>query len=170
MYDNNDKTLFNFILQAKPSAALLAAKREAAQRKKILGKRNSNTIIKDIFQKAIDAKDMIRKNTGIVFDCSMAEHRCFWDDGYPECPERFTRVLQRCEDLGLVKRCTFITPRKAEYNELLLKHTPAHIEILKSIDGCNDLEKLEKLASQYDAVYFHPVSLTIIKIIFLNCY
>lgn len=136
----------------------MAAKREAAQRKKALGKRNSSTIIRDIYQKSIDAKDMIRKDTGIVYDRSMAEHRCLWDDNYPECPERFTRVLQRCEELGLVKRCKYITPRNAEYNELLLKHTPAHIEKLKSTEDNNDLEKLEELASKYDAVYFHPVS------------
>ncbi|KAJ8683629.1 hypothetical protein QAD02_019421 [Eretmocerus hayati] len=141
---------------AKPSAALLAAKREAAQKKKALGKRNSNTIIRDIYQKSIDAKDMTRKETGVVFERSMAEHKCLWDEGYPECPQRFTRVIERCEDLGLIKQCKLIPPRLAEHHELLLKHTPAHIEILKSTENCHDLPKLEELASKYDAIYFHP--------------
>ncbi|OXU23235.1 hypothetical protein TSAR_003178 [Trichomalopsis sarcophagae] len=144
------------IANAKPSAAILAAKREAAQRKKALEKKSSNTVIRDIYQKAIDAKEMVRKDTGLVYDESMAEHRCLWDENYPECPERFTRVFQRCKELGLVERCKYITPRSAEYSELLLKHTPAHIEILKSTEGCNNEKKLEDLSSKYDAIYFHP--------------
>ncbi|XP_014219732.1 histone deacetylase 6 [Copidosoma floridanum] len=140
---------------AKPSEALLAAKREA-QHKKALGKRNSNTIIVDIYQKAIDSKKMVRNDTGLVFDRSMAEHQCLWDDKYPECPERLVRVLERCEELNLIQRCKYIEPRNAEYSELLLKHSPVHIETLKSTDNCQDVDKLEKLASKYDAVYFHP--------------
>ncbi len=101
---------------------------------------------------------MAYTETGIVYDDSMAEHKCLWDYSYPECPERFTKVLERCKELGLIDRCKYITPRYAEYNELLLKHTPAHIEILKNTENCHDLKKLEKLASKYDAIYFHPVS------------
>lgn len=36
-----------------------------------------------------------RGKTGLVFDRRMAEHCCLWDQGYPECPERFTRVIKR---------------------------------------------------------------------------
>lgn len=39
--------------------------------------------------------ELKRGQTGIVYDNRMAEHRCLWDQGYPECPERFTRVIQR---------------------------------------------------------------------------
>ncbi|PSN48228.1 Histone deacetylase 10 [Blattella germanica] len=38
---------------------------------------------------------MVRKQTGLVYDHRMSEHRCLWDSNYPECPERFTRVLER---------------------------------------------------------------------------
>jgi hypothetical protein len=44
---------------------------------------------------ASEAKDMVRKQTGIVYDRDMTEHKCIWDPNYPECPERFTRVLER---------------------------------------------------------------------------
>jgi hypothetical protein len=44
---------------------------------------------------AWEAKDMVRKQTGIVYDRRMTEHKCIWDLNYPECPERFTRVLER---------------------------------------------------------------------------
>jgi histone deacetylase 6 len=44
---------------------------------------------------AREAKDMVRKQTGIIYDRCMTEHKCIWDPNYPECPERFTRVLER---------------------------------------------------------------------------
>lgn len=37
-----------------------------------------------------------RGKTGLVFDKGMAEHQCLWDENHPECPERFTRVVERC--------------------------------------------------------------------------
>ncbi|KAL7298532.1 hypothetical protein TKK_0008310 [Trichogramma kaykai] len=151
---NNNSRKSPRIAHAKPSAALLAAKREGAERKRNLG--NISTIIRDIYQKAIDAKDMIRHNTGVIYEPSMVEHKCLWDPNYPECPERLSRVLDRCQQLGLLERCEYISPRKAEASELLLKHTPGHLEIIKSTDNVNDVEKLEKLSSNYDAVYFHP--------------
>lgn len=101
---------------------------------------------------------MIRGMTGIVYDRSMADHRCLWDDNYPECPERFIKTLERCEELGLVDRCKIIEPRLASDDELLMKHTQEQIDILKATDGSEDIEKLEKLSSKYDAVYIHPVS------------
>lgn len=140
----------------------MAAKREAAQRLKTSGKKINSTIIMDIYQKAIDSKDIIRKDTGIVYDLSMAEHTCLWDDNYPECPERLLRVVERCKELELIQRCKYIEPRKADNHELSLKHTPVHIETLKSTENCQDLDKLEKLSSKYDAIYFHPVSCSII--------
>lgn len=142
----------------RPSAALIAAKRDAAQRKLTNGKKSGNTILTDIYQKAIDAQSMIRGDTGLVYDNSMAEHKCLWDSSYPECPERFTRVLERCESLGLVKRCKNIEPRDATPDEILRLHTREQIDILKATDGCSDQDILEKLSSKYDAVYVHPVS------------
>lgn len=100
---------------------------------------------------------MIRKETGLVFDRNMAEHECIWDPNYPECPARFTRVLQRCEELGLVQRCKLIEPRRATENELLSKHSQKQIDILKATDGSTDSENLELLSSKYDCVYIHPV-------------
>lgn len=36
-----------------------------------------------------------RGKTGLVYDLRMTEHRCLWNNGYPERPERFTRILAR---------------------------------------------------------------------------
>ncbi|CAL1678585.1 unnamed protein product [Lasius platythorax] len=138
----------------RPSAALLAAKREAAQRQLLSGK--NNTFVRDVYQNAIDAYKIVRKETGLVFDQSMAEHECLWDSNYPECPARFTRVLQRCEELGLVQRCKLIEPRVATESEILTKHSQKQIDILKATDGCADSENLELLSSKYDAIFVHP--------------
>jgi len=103
----------------------------------------------------------MRKETGLVFDRSMAEHECLWDSKYPECPARFTQVLQRCEELGLVQRCKLIEPRCAMENELLSKHSQKQIDILKATDGSMDFENLELLSAKYDAIFIHPVGIEI---------
>ncbi|XP_034252879.1 histone deacetylase 6 isoform X1 [Thrips palmi] len=137
----------------KPSAALLAAKRKAKQRSM---NKKPNDIVRDIYQNAMDAKVMSLQPTGLVYDRRMAEHRCLWDSTYPECPERLTRVLERCEELGLLKHCKEIPVREATETELLAKHTPEQIEILKATENVTEEDYLEKLSSKYDAIYIHP--------------
>lgn len=41
---------------------------------------------------------MERGATGLIYDESMKKHCCFWDPQHPECPERFSYVLQRYKD------------------------------------------------------------------------
>lgn len=136
---------------------ILAAKQKAMQRKKE-EKKVPDVIIADVYQKSMTAVQELRnKDTGLVFDRSMSEHRCLWDENHPECPDRFNRVLQRCEELGLVQRCRPIEARLATKEELLLKHDNDQIEKLRETQDCHDLDKLELLASKYDSVYFHPV-------------
>lgn len=149
-------------LKVRPSAALLAAKQEAVQRQLLSGKKSSNIFIQDVYQNAIDTYKIVRKETGLVFDRSMAEHECLWDPNYPECPARFTRVLQRCEELNLIQRCKLIESRLSTENEILTKHSQKQIDILKATDGCADSENLELLSSKYDAIFVHPVCTDII--------
>ncbi|XP_015110573.1 histone deacetylase 6 [Diachasma alloeum] len=143
------------LAKVRPSQAIIVAKREAAQKRKTQ-KNSDSCYVRDIYQTAIDSKNMIRGPTGVVYDRSMAEHRCLWDDKYPECPERFTRVLERCQELGLIERCKFIEPRLARIDEVLLKHSMEQIDILKGTEGCQDAERLENISSKYDAIYIHP--------------
>ncbi|XP_069687064.1 histone deacetylase 6 isoform X1 [Periplaneta americana] len=140
--------------KAKPSQAIIAAKRNARIRQG--HKKIPDVVIKDIYHVAREAKDMIRKQTGIVYDKRMSEHSCLWDPNYPECPERLNRVLERCEALGLLTRCQFIEPREATEKEILVKHSLEQIEILKATSQCKDEEFLEELSSRYDAIYIHP--------------
>lgn len=76
----------------KPNAALLEAKRKA---KLQAAASSGDTQVKDIYQQAMDAVGVVRGQTGLVYDHRMAEHKCLWDPDFPECPERFTRVMER---------------------------------------------------------------------------
>ncbi|XP_053682261.1 histone deacetylase 6 isoform X1 [Sabethes cyaneus] len=114
--------------------------------------------LKDIYGNALGAAELVRGATGLVYDERMAEHQCLWDRGYPECPERFTRVLERCRELKLVERCQLIEPRMATEAELLTKHTPEQVEILKATKESGDPDALEELSSHYDAIFIHPSS------------
>lgn len=97
----------------------------------------------DTYQKAVEAKDMVRKKTGIVYDRKMEKPRFLWDTDYPECPERLSRVLERCQELGLLDVCEILEPQVANKKQIMLKHTLSQLEILKSIQDCTDEEQLE---------------------------
>lgn len=94
--------------------------------------------------------------TGVVYDESMAEAKCLWDDEYNERPERYTHILKRCRELELFKRCEEIPPRDSTESELLKLHTPEMISILKATEDSTDVDSLEKLSSKYDFLYIHP--------------
>lgn len=84
--------------QRQPNTALAEAKRKARENLSRTSSGNSSgdlLVCKDIYQSAMDAAKMVRAETGLVYDNRMAEHRCLWDANYPECPERFTRVMER---------------------------------------------------------------------------
>ncbi|KAJ6636527.1 Histone deacetylase 6, partial [Pseudolycoriella hygida] len=99
--------------------------------------------------------EVVQGKTGLVYDVRMTEHRCLWNDGYPECPDRFTRILNRCNELKLVERCCSIPSRAATLNEILLKHTKEHYDLLKATDGETNEQKLEEMCTHYD-VFIHP--------------
>lgn len=86
------------------------------------------------------------------------QHFCLWDSNYPECPERYTSVMLRCRELGLIDRCCKLTPRAATKDEILLNHTEEHYQLLAATKGSVDNDKLEDMSSHYDAIYIHPES------------
>lgn len=51
--------------------------------------------VPDVYEKSASFGPIIRKQTGLIFDESMLLHKCQWDPGYPECPERYQRVIER---------------------------------------------------------------------------
>lgn len=43
----------------------------------------------------MESKNKVKGPTGFVTEPRMAEHRCLWDDKYPECPERLIGIIER---------------------------------------------------------------------------
>jgi histone deacetylase 6 len=107
---------------------------------------------------ALSGINMVNGSTGIIYDESMAQHLCLWDGNYPENPSRYTSVINRCNELKLIERCSELKPRLATKDEILLVHTEKHYELLKSTSGCADEDQLEDLSSHYDAIYIHPTT------------
>ncbi|XP_023030911.1 histone deacetylase 6 isoform X2 [Drosophila willistoni] len=143
----------------KPSAALLEAKRRA--RNQLKAQSNMSNIVMhetvtDIFQNAVNAKGMLRGPTALIFDETMSQHCCLWDKLHWERPERFTRVLERCQELKLVDRCLRIKSRSATKEEILKLHTAEHYEQLELTSGIRDDENMEELSSHFDSIYIHP--------------
>ncbi|XP_035910446.1 histone deacetylase 6 isoform X1 [Anopheles stephensi] len=118
----------------------------------------SDVQLKDIFHNAQSVSSVERGSTGILYDDRFALHRCLWDSNYPECPERYLRVMERVAMGKLVERCKFIAPREATKAEILTKHTAEQIAILEKTHGSQDETELERLSSKYDAIFIHPTS------------
>ncbi|XP_075976743.1 histone deacetylase 6 [Anticarsia gemmatalis] len=138
---------------AKPSASVVAAKQKAQQKKK---HNNIDMELRDHYQTAMDSKTKVKGPTGVVTEPRMAEHRCLWDDKYPECPERLTSVIERCHELNLIEQCVQFAPRAATKEELCTLHSPSVYDMMEQTHQNNDIDYLEELSSKYDAVYIHP--------------
>lgn len=51
----------------------------------------------------MNSENLIKKDVGFVSDPSMIEHKCLWDPNYPECPERLSSVIDRLQQLVMIK-------------------------------------------------------------------
>nr|CAD7586765.1 unnamed protein product [Timema genevievae] len=121
-------------------------------------KKPSEVFMEDVYEQTRESKIVVRGITGVTYDPRMECHRNLWDPNYPECPERFSSVMLRCTEYGLLQRCKFLPPRRVTEEELLTKHSPDIIEILKRTSGSYDMKYLEDLSSNYDSIYVHPTT------------
>lgn len=146
--------------------SLVEAKRNSRQKMMLKGgnetaittNNNNNNSVKDIYGNALSSLHMIRGETSVIYDDSMTQHYCLWDRNHPECPERFTSVMNRCRELKLFERCKTLKPRLATKEEVLMVHTDEQYELLKSTSECTDEEKLEDLSSNYDAIFINSMT------------
>uniref|UniRef100_A0A182R9J4 Protein deacetylase HDAC6 n=1 Tax=Anopheles funestus TaxID=62324 RepID=A0A182R9J4_ANOFN len=143
------------IAEAKKQGKLRMSANDTEQRK---SSDFTDVQLKDIFHNAQSVCNVERGTTGILYDDRFALHRCLWDSNYPECPERYLRVMERFAMVQLVERCQFLATRLATKAEILMKHTEEQIAILAKTHGSQDETELERLSSQYDAIFIHPTS------------
>lgn len=52
-------------------------------------------IVVDDYEIAENSVGQIRGKTGVIFDDYNVQHRCEWDPDHPECPERYTSIINR---------------------------------------------------------------------------
>ena len=98
-------------------------------------KRNTMDVpvkVHDPFAASIQAKDVVKGPTGLIYDDFMAEHKNPWDGEHVECPERILRAKARLDELGLTDKCQRIPSRKATNEEMLLCHTQEYLDELHS--------------------------------------
>ena len=98
-------------------------------------KRNTMDVpvkVHDPFAASIQAKDVVKGPTGLIYDDFMAEHKNPWDGEHVECPERILRAKARLDELGLTYKCQRIPSRKATNEEMLLCHTQEYLDELHS--------------------------------------
>ncbi len=117
-------------------AAMKAAKREEMKRAastSSAGGASPAVLVSDPFQIARDAKDVLRGETGVVYDEEMLKHANPWDPDHIESPRRLERSLERCRELGLLDRCRRLPTRLAQDAELLLAHSRAHLDAIQEI-------------------------------------
>lgn len=103
----------------------------------------------------MECKERVRGETGLVTDAVMLEHRCLWDEQYPERPERLSCVLDRCRELGLTDRCRRVDAPLASRDLVMSVHTRAVHDLLERSAGLG-VTQLEEVSSRFDAVFLHP--------------
>ncbi|GJQ69943.1 putative histone deacetylase [Trypoxylus dichotomus] len=111
-------------------------------------------LVENEYEKAEKANSIVRKKTGVCYDNKMTLHKCEWDEKYPENPQRYCAVMERCIELGLLDRCIQLPYTIPTKEEILKKHSHAIYDQLENMNALN-LVELEEEASKYDAVYFN---------------
>ena len=114
-----------------PRSSLSEIKAAARRAKRSPRQSAPPVLILDPFAASMESKDKIKGETGLVFDAKMAEHCNPWDSEHIEKPERMLRAKERCDELGLTKKCQMIESRKATKDEMLLCHSEEYLDQIK---------------------------------------
>ncbi|XP_009461218.1 PREDICTED: LOW QUALITY PROTEIN: histone deacetylase 10 [Nipponia nippon] len=95
--------------------------------------------------------------TALIYDEEMTTHKLLWSD--PVCdievPERLSSSYEQLKCYHLVERCVLVPAREGSEEEILLVHSPEHLEVAKSTQTMNE-EELKRVSGNYDAFFFHP--------------
>ena len=140
-----------------PRLQALKAAKKAEMKKKQQNEKQLD-VVRDPFDNALEAKDIVRGRTGLIYSEEMLKHENLWDSEHIERPERLKRSFERCQALGLADRCHPIAVRKASDQEIKLAHTDKHIEILKNAVKMSPEGQKELCMRNYHSVYIGPNS------------
>lgn len=101
----------------------------------------------------LDEKSIELNRTGFVYDERMTRYHCIYN--HPERPERILFAYEKLLSSGLADKCVRLNSRLATKDEILLKHTESHYELIESLVN-EDQQQLEYLSKKFDSIYFHP--------------
>ncbi|TGZ68319.1 hypothetical protein CRM22_004299 [Opisthorchis felineus] len=97
------------------------------------------------------------KPTGLVYDPRMTLHKHEWFSNEQESPARIQRAFKRCQEEGLVMRCTMVPARQISEQALTSIHGRKYIQRIKQSRNFA-LPELYKLSGQFDGVFFNEAT------------
>ncbi|XP_059088212.1 histone deacetylase 6-like [Tigriopus californicus] len=119
----------------------------------------SSEIVRDPFEKALEAKSVIHGNTGLMVDGAMRLHRNPWDAEHIESPERLAVVEARIREWGLWDRCIMSPARLATPAEIERVHTAQHWAQLEAL-GQQSVESIRQTCQQqFQTIYMNEDSM-----------
>ncbi|KAF7258187.1 hypothetical protein EG68_10116 [Paragonimus skrjabini miyazakii] len=96
----------------------------------------------------------LSKATGLVYDQRMTLHKHEWFANEQETPARIQRAFKRCQEEGLVMRCTMIPAHPVSMGALTLIHSRQYIRSIKQTRSLS-LQELYNFSGQFDGVFFN---------------
>ena len=108
-------------------------------------------IAKQTNEELTDKEPNVDSKTGLI-DVRMTQYWCITSPGHPECPERVKNMYQKLEEEDLIQKCLLLTPRLASVDEILLKHTKKHYDIISSVEDMA-IDELNNLESAYQYTF-----------------
>ena len=106
-----------------PRSSLSEIKAAARKAKRSSPRKSAPVLVLDPFAASMESKNRVRGKTGFVFDEKMAEHFNL---------QISMRAKDRCDELGLTKKCQMIDTRNATKDEMLLCHSEEYLDQIKS--------------------------------------
>lgn len=128
----------------------------ARRRKEMVEEQLKEVAMRDDYENSRSVINSFRKPTAYIYDSSVNEHYCLWDENYPECPDRVKCIYNRGQELNLWERCVEIPNTENDvmpYIQAMHNETKS-IEKLKEISESTP-EEQEQYATMYDSVYFN---------------
>ena len=96
-----------------------------------------------------------RGPTGLAYSPDMLLHTCTWDSNHIESPARLERVMARCQEMGLVEKCSKVPSREATDQELLCYHDQEFLDTMAKSRVMAEAEA-EDVCKGLDSVYLCP--------------
>ena len=104
-----------------------------------------------------------RQPTGIVYDDLFETHCNLYDEAHQETPKRYSAVMERCRELGLLDRCLRVSSVDASDEQILTNHSQELLDLMSETSGVTDLKKLQEMSDRFDSVYFHPDTKSVVR-------